>query len=64
MLTDEMISEIADKIIALQGRENTAIPLLKDRLSEDNQRIDNLVNAMKMGIITKATKSHLSELEA
>lgn len=63
ILTDEMISEIADKVIALQGRENTAISLLNERLSEVNQRIDNLVNAMEMGIVTKSTKEHLDELE-
>lgn len=64
MFTDEMISEIADKVIALRERENTAIPLLNERLSEVNQRIDNLINAMEMGIVTKSTKAHLDELES
>lgn len=64
MFTDEVISEISDKVIKLQGRENTALPLLNERLAEVKRRIENLVNAMEMGIVTKSTKEHLDELEA
>lgn len=38
--------------------------MLNERLSEVNQRIDNLINAMEMGIVTKSTKAHLDELES
>ncbi len=35
------------------------------RLSKEvKQRIENLVNAMEMGIVTKSTKEHLDELES
>ena len=64
MFTDEVISEVVDKVIKLQGRENTAIPLLNERLAEVKQRIENLVDAMEMGIVTKSTKEHLDELES
>ena len=64
MFTEDMIEKIADKVMVLQEREDTSIPLLKKELLETEKCIDNLINAMQMGILTKSTKKRLDDLEA
>ncbi len=63
MFKDDMINDIADSVMRLQGRENTAVPLIKKKLEEVEKGIDNLVTAMQMGMLTKSTKKRLDELE-
>lgn len=64
MFTEDMIEKIADKVMVLQDKEDTAIPLLKKELAETEKYIDNLIDAMQMGMLTKSTKQRLDELEA
>ena len=64
MFTDDMIEDIADSVMALQKRENTAVPLLKQQLAEVEKGIENMLNAMQAGILTKSTKKRLDDLEA
>ena len=64
MFTDDMIEDIADSVMALQKRENTAIPLLKQQLAEVENGIENMLNAMQAGVLTKSTKKRLDDLEA
>ena len=64
MFTEDMIDKIADKVMVLQDKEDTAIPLLKKELAETEKYIDNLIDAMQMGMLTKSTKQRLDELEA
>ena len=48
----------------LQDRENTNLPLYEQQLQEAQRGIDNLLNAIQQGILTKSTKTRLEELEA
>ncbi len=48
----------------LQDRENTNLPLLEQQLNKVNASIQNMLNAIQQGVLTKSTKSRLEELEA
>ena len=45
------------------NRENRVLPLLRKRYDEVIKGIENLVNAIQMGIITPSTKQRIEELE-
>lgn len=64
MFTDDMIEDIAESLLKLQQRENTAVPLLQRQLADIEKGIENMLNAMQAGILTKSTKKRLDELEA
>jgi hypothetical protein len=51
-------------VMDMQDRENTNLPLYEQQLSEANTAIQNLLNAIQQGILTKSTKGRLEELEA
>lgn len=61
---DETVKTIADIVMDLQGRANTTLPYLQQQLAEINTGIDNLVNAIQMGICNDATRKRMDELEA
>ena len=48
----------------VQGRENPILPCLREQLTEVEKGIENLANAIQMGICNEATKKRMSELEA
>ncbi len=50
--------------VNLQNQENTALPLYEQQLREVENAIQNLLNAIQQGILTKSTKSRLGELES
>ena len=58
-----LIDRIVDKVFELQSRENSTIPQLKIRLAEVEKQIENMVNAIAQGVVTKSTKDKLSALE-
>ncbi len=60
---DELIDNLANSIMELQGDENTALPLLKMKYAETQKAIDNLLNAIQQGILTPSTKQRMEELE-
>ena len=60
---DEVISNLADRIVEAQGKENTTLPILYKQYSEVQKGIDNLLNAMQQGIITPSTKQRMEDLE-
>jgi len=64
VMNDEVISRIADAIIALQDQENTMLPTLLQQLKECEKAIENMLSAIEAGIITPSTKKRLEELEA
>ena len=64
VMNDEVISRIADAIIALQDQENTMLPTLRQQLKECEKAIENMLSAIEAGIITPSTKKRLEELEA
>ena len=50
--------------MSLQEQENTTLPILEKQLQETNTAINNLLNAIQQGVLTKSTKGRLEELEA
>lgn len=64
VLTDTAINRIADAIIALQAQEDTTTPALEQQLKECEKGINNVLNAIQMGILTASTKDRLEQLEA
>ena len=64
VMDDKAIEAIVSMVMDLQDRENTSLPLYEQQLQEAQRGIDNLLNAIQQGILTKSTKSRLEELEA
>lgn len=61
VLQDEEIDRISDKLVALQEREDTALPALQQQLEETEKAIDNLLTAIQQGILTKFTKKRMDD---
>ena len=64
VMDDKAIEAIVSMVIDVQDRENTNLPLYEQQLNEANTAIQNLLNAIQQGILTKSTKGRLEELEA
>lgn len=64
VMDDKAIEAIVSMIMDLQDRENTNLPLYEQQLQDADTGIQNLLNAIQQGILTKSTKSRLEELEA
>ena len=64
VMDDQAIEAIVSMVMDLQDRENTNLPLYEHQLQEAQRGIDNLLNAIQQGILTKSTKSRLEEPEA
>ena len=63
VLQDDEISRIAEAIVALQEREDTSLPAMRQQLTECEKAIDNMLNAIQMGVLTASTKERLEKLE-
>ena len=63
LMNDELLEQLADKLLKLQSQENTQLPLLRKQLKEVERGINNLINAIQQGILTPSTKQRLDELE-
>ncbi len=59
----ELIDRISDACYSLQNTESAELPALRKQLKQVNKEIDNVMNAIKAGIVTKTTKSTLENLE-
>ncbi len=64
VMDDNAIEAIVSMLMDLQDRENTNLPLYEQQLHETEAAIQNLLNAIQQGILTKSTKTRLEELEA
>lgn len=64
VMDDKTIEAIVSMVMDLQNKENTSLPLYEQQLREAEIGIQNLLNAIQQGILTKSTKSRLEELEA
>ncbi len=64
VMDDKAIEAIVSMVMDLQDRENTNLPLYEQQLSEVNASIENMLNAIQQGILTKSTKGRLDELES
>ena len=60
---DELIEKLTDTVMELQGKENTALPLLRKQYADTQKAIDNMLNAIQQGILTPSTKERLESLE-
>ena len=60
---DRMLDSLADEIINYLGQESTLLPQLRKQLKDCEKGIDNLLNAIQMGIFTPSTKERLESLE-
>lgn len=47
----------------MQAKENTTIPALQQQLRDCEKGIENVLNAIQMGIVTASTKERLEQLE-
>ena len=63
VLQDDEISRIAEAIVALQEKEDTSLPAIRQQLTECEKAIDNMLNAIQMGVLTASTKERLEKLE-
>ena len=60
---DELIENLADMVMEVQGKENSTLPLLRKQYADTQKSIDNMLNAIQQGIITASTKERLEALE-
>ncbi len=63
MIDDNVIEDIAGIVFRNAKKENPATQLLKQRLSETENALNNLLRAIEEGIITPTTKQRMIELE-
>ena len=61
---DSLIEMLVNKILYIQGKESPMLKSLKKQLAQTNTAIENMLNAIEQGIITKSTKKRLDELES
>ena len=47
----------------LQNAEDNSLPLLRKQLADTNRGIENMLNAIQLGVLTSSTKERLEELE-
>ena len=64
VMDDAAIEAIVSMLMDLQDRDNVNVPLYEQQLRETETAINNLLNAIQQGILTKSTKARLEELEA
>ena len=63
VMDDKAIEAIVSMLMDLQDRENVNLPLYEQQLREVDTAIQNLLNAIQQGILTKPTKGRPEELE-
>ena len=60
---DSAMESIIAKVMEMQNKENTNIPLYKKQLRDAESGIQNMLNAIQAGILTSSTKERLEQLE-
>ena len=63
VMNDDFVEYIADRVLEIQGMESSELPALRQQLVETERGIENMLNAIQMGIINQSTKQRLDELE-
>ena len=64
LMSDTTIDAIVSALMTLQDAENVNLPLYEKQLKETNVAINNLLNAIQQGLLTRSTKERLDALEA
>lgn len=59
----KLIKSICNACYKLQDSESTVLPSLKKQLANNKKEIENVIKAIKAGIVTKTTKATLEKLE-
>ena len=60
---DATIESIISMVMKIQEEDNKEIPVYEKQLESVKKALDNLLNAIQMGIFTESTKQRLEELE-
>ena len=60
---DAAMESIIAKVMELQDRENTNLPLYEKQLRDAESGIQNMLNAIQAGILTSSTTERLAQLE-
>ena len=60
---DAAMESIIAKVMDLQNKENTNIPLYEKQLRDAESGIQNMLSAIQAGILTSSTKERLEQLE-
>jgi len=63
VMDDKAIEAIVSMLMDLQDRDNVNVPLYEQQIREADTAINNLLNAIQQGILTRSTKKRLEELE-
>lgn len=61
---DELLSDMADDVMALLNEDDEMILALEAQLKDVQSSIDNIMKAIEKGVVTRTTKTRLVELEA
>ena len=60
---DATIESIISMVMKIQEEDNKEIPVYEKQLESVKKSLDNLLNAIQMGVFTESTKQRLEELE-
>lgn len=61
---DSLVDLLVNKILSIQGKGSPMLKSLKKQLVQTDTAIENILNAIEQGIITKSTKSDLMNFKA
>ena len=64
LMNDAALEAVVAALMELQAQENVNLPLYERELRETNAGIQNMLNAIQQGILTRSTKERLDALEA
>ena len=64
IMDDKRVEAIVSNVMALQSQDSAKLPLYEKQLRETEQAIENLLDAIQKGVLTKSTKERLEKLEA
>ncbi len=61
---EDLINYVAECATRIQKQESSILPVLNKQLKDVSKSIENMLNAIQMGIITASTRERLESLEA
>ncbi|MCC8099061.1 MAG: recombinase family protein [Clostridiales bacterium] len=63
IMDDNFVEYIADAVMNIQSKENSTSSILEKQQAEIERGINNLLNAVQMGMVSTSIKQRLDELE-
>lgn len=60
---DETVNDMVEAVMSQQGKDNVVMKSLQKQLADVESGIENMLNAIQMGIFNESTKKRLDELE-